>query len=244
MTRSADRSWIARSDGTGLRLDRRRSDGILTFEDVALCKHEGAAMAFDPLQGGWVPAGVEDDLHVSKPVLQNDIRAGSKPSVADRLQLRSWSQTDLPRYRELLDDPLIWENMTEPYPDPLTEEMASALIEVSNSSNHHRVFALLKDGTPVGQLRVLFEVDPDDPQTAEISYWIGRDYWKQGLASVAVPSFAARCLKDHPGLTSLIARAKDENTASLRVLGKAGFVIERPDQRPGWTLLRKVRDDS
>ena len=228
--------------GNVLWLERPRSDGILTPDELAFCHHSNIPVAFDPMQSGWVPAQAHDDL------AQNEIAnpahrriAHLKPKTTLHLHLRAWASSDVERYTDLLDDPLIWDNMPEAYPDPLTPDIAAALIELSNTSNHHQVHAVLYDDLPVGQVRLLFDCDPKDPGVAEISYWFGRAYWGQGLASLAVSAFVRQSLAENPGLTSLIARVKDTNAASIRVLAKAGFVQNGADAVSGWTLMSRRR---
>jgi RimJ/RimL family protein N-acetyltransferase len=52
----------------------------------------------------------------------------------------------------------------------------------------------------------------------EVSYWIGREYWGQGLATRALSAFLNE-FKKRP----LYARAAKDNIASIRVLEKCGF---------------------
>jgi len=59
----------------------------------------------------------------------------------------------------------------------------------------------------------------------EISYWIGRPFWGQGLATRALSDFL-HILKVRP----LYARAVKDNLASLRVLEKCGFTISGYNQ--------------
>lgn len=58
----------------------------------------------------------------------------------------------------------------------------------------------------------------------EITYWLDRAYWGQGLATQALAKFL-RHFPERP----LFARAAKDNTASLRVLAKCGFVIVGED---------------
>lgn len=226
--------------GGELRLDRPRSQGPLTSAELQFCRENNLPLAFDPLQTGWVPAAVHDDLATNELIDHAHPRkAHFHPNVCLHLHMRAWAGSDVPEYVALLDDPAIWIHMTEEYPNPLTPEIAAALIEVSNASNHHQVHAVLKDDLPVGQVRLLFHEDA--PEEAEISYWFGRAHWGQGLASAAVKCFARQCLAENPGLTALIARVRNDNAASLRVLQKAGFAISGPDHIDGWTLLRRPR---
>lgn len=53
----------------------------------------------------------------------------------------------------------------------------------------------------------------------EVTYWIGREYWGNGIATKALAEF----LHQEIG-RPLYARAAKDNAASLRVLEKCGFV--------------------
>jgi RimJ/RimL family protein N-acetyltransferase len=60
---------------------------------------------------------------------------------------------------------------------------------------------------------------------AELTYWLGRRFWKKGLMSEAVPlmlKFAFRDLK----LNRVHALVHERNTGSIKVLEKAGFTKE------------------
>lgn len=54
----------------------------------------------------------------------------------------------------------------------------------------------------------------------EVSYWIGREFWGQGLATEALTSFLGE-ISTRP----LYARAARDNLASIRVLEKCGFKV-------------------
>jgi RimJ/RimL family protein N-acetyltransferase len=75
-------------------------------------------------------------------------------------------------------------------------------------------------GTPVAAVMCF----PRDGQR-ELGYWVAREHWGRGVASTAVQMFLA----DYP-VRPLGAKLLATNTASLRVLQKAGFVeVGRPD---------------
>ncbi|WP_082034241.1 GNAT family N-acetyltransferase [Cohnella kolymensis] len=59
----------------------------------------------------------------------------------------------------------------------------------------------------------------------EVSYWIGRQYWGQGVATKALFQFL-----DYINVRPLYARAAKDNTASIRVLQKCGFKIISEDK--------------
>lgn len=54
----------------------------------------------------------------------------------------------------------------------------------------------------------------------EVTYWLGREYWGKGIASAALAEFLRIQM-----LRPLYGRAAKDNTASLRVLEKCGFVV-------------------
>ena len=59
----------------------------------------------------------------------------------------------------------------------------------------------------------------------EVSYWIGKEYWGQGIATKALSEFL-EYIKVRP----LYARAAKDNLASNRVLEKCGFNIISEDK--------------
>ena len=55
----------------------------------------------------------------------------------------------------------------------------------------------------------------------EVTFWIGREYWGQGVATEALSLFLADVDRRRP----MRARAAKDNAASLRVLEKCGFKV-------------------
>lgn len=54
----------------------------------------------------------------------------------------------------------------------------------------------------------------------EVGYWLGKDYWGKGIATAALQEFLT-IITERP----LYAHAAKDNTASVRVLQKCGFII-------------------
>lgn len=221
--------------GTTLDLKRPRSEGVLSDAELAYCRQNGISLAYDPLQIGWVPANCDDDMDFPSvntragwPEVTN-ARSGvahepQMNALRPQYRLRAWEPGDLADYIRLLDDPEVWTYLPEAYPDPLTEDLASALIELSNASNHHQVFAVLRNAEIVGQVRLLFDVDDKNPGVAEISYWLGRAHWGKGIGGDIVGLFTKRCFADNPALTSIIAQVHRDNAGSRALLRKCGYM--------------------
>ena len=71
-----------------------------------------------------------------------------------------------------------------------------------------------------------FVVQPDVHRlSAEIGYWLGEAYWGRGIATEALRAVTAFAFEAH-GLVRLFAGVFAWNTASMRVLEKAGYVRE------------------
>jgi RimJ/RimL family protein N-acetyltransferase len=75
--------------------------------------------------------------------------------------------------------------------------------------------AITADGRLAGSI-ASFVVDGD----TEVTYWIGRSHWGQGIASRALALFL-----DTVPVRPLFARAASDNMGSLKVLQKTGFAI-------------------
>jgi RimJ/RimL family protein N-acetyltransferase len=59
----------------------------------------------------------------------------------------------------------------------------------------------------------------------EVSYWLGKEFWGQGIASVALAQFL-----DVVAIRPLYARTAKDNAASIRVLEKCGFKVRGEDR--------------
>jgi RimJ/RimL family protein N-acetyltransferase len=67
----------------------------------------------------------------------------------------------------------------------------------------------------------------------EVTYWIGREYWGQGIATRALKAFLEQ-VSERP----LFARAAKDNQGSIRVLEKCGF--RRIGEDKGFANARDV----
>ncbi|MEV7237984.1 GNAT family N-acetyltransferase [Streptomyces sp. NPDC051020] len=71
-----------------------------------------------------------------------------------------------------------------------------------------------KSGEIVGHAAVF-----GPPEEREVTYWIGREYWGRGVATAALRELLTR-IPERP----LHARVAADNSGSIRVLKKCGFV--------------------
>lgn len=99
--------------------------------------------------------------------------------------------------------------------DPNDREAFDAHMSRVRASPDVLLRAITRDGHLVGSI-ASFVVEDE----TEVTYWIDRSVWGQGVASQALSLFL-RALPARP----VYARAASDNIGSLRVLQKAGFTI-------------------
>jgi len=88
----------------------------------------------------------------------------------------------------------------------------------------HRILAdpvtinktIVRDGQVVGSIGSW-----EDAGKREVTYWIGRAYWGQGIATLALSEYLAHCVRVRP----MYARVAKDNLGSRRVLEKCGFRV-------------------
>ncbi|MFK0248064.1 GNAT family N-acetyltransferase [Amycolatopsis azurea] len=110
--------------------------------------------------------------------------------------------------------------------DPNDREAFDAHVAKLRSSPDIILRAVTGDGRFLGTVGS-FVVEGD----TEITYWIDRSAWGQGIASQALA-----LLLDIVEVRPLHARAASDNLGSLRVLEKAGFTVIGTDT--GYALAR------
>lgn len=135
-------------------------------------------------------------------------------TVDESVRLRPIQPGDLPHMYDLQVDP---ESNRMAVTIPRTLEAfdshwARALADPGVTAR-----AILVNGVFVGYVSC-FQVDGGD----HVGYWIDRAYWGMGIASRAL-ALLLREVTTRP----LVATVATSNGASLRVLQKCGFVVER-----------------
>ena len=111
------------------------------------------------------------------------------------------------------------------FPYPYTLEHARAfLASAVGEEGDETKFAIEVDGEAVGGIGVIPGTDIER-FSAEIGYWLGEPFWGRGIVSEALVLVTERTF-DRLNLLRLFALAFAKNTASVRVLEKAGFERE------------------
>lgn len=142
----------------------------------------------------------------------------------DRIVLRQARLSDIPRLTESLSDPKVNRWLMR-VPKPYREEHARQWVR-SNVARIKKGEALpysiehIESGILIGGIS-LNNINQRD-KSAELGYWIARDYWGEGYAYEAA-SLLCRYGFNKLKLHRIYAWVHSENPGSFKVLEKIGF---------------------
>lgn len=141
-----------------------------------------------------------------------------------RCVLRPFVESDAGSLARHADDREIWLNLRDGFPHPYTTDDARAYIAHASRQSPVTSLATVVDGNAVGgvSLRIGSDIERF---SAEIGYWLGREYWGRGIVSEVV-RLATRHAFEVLGMKRVFAVPFVRNVASHRVLDRAGYVLE------------------
>jgi ribosomal-protein-alanine N-acetyltransferase len=138
--------------------------------------------------------------------------------------LRKFQSSDKDQLAELANNKNIWNNVRDYFPHPYTDQDAMEFIHLCLSQEPYVTFAIEYQGALAGCIGLVPQKDVYR-LTAELGYWIGEPYWGKEIATVAV-----RLITEYGfnqlNLIRIYSGVFDFNTASQKVLEKAGFNFE------------------
>ena len=142
-----------------------------------------------------------------------------EPIVISHVRLRDIVQDDLPRMYEF--------NL-----DPDANRLAATMPRSAEAFEAHWENALADSNVvakaiSVGDLLAGHISCFKHDDFHSVGYWVGRDFWGQGIASRAL-----ELLLNQVTIRPLHARVATSNRASLRVLQKCGFVVRSVQVSP------------
>lgn len=145
------------------------------------------------------------------------------PLDGDRARLRPLRHDDAPAFAEGTSDPAVqaYAHLPEPSYTPATvRAMIDGAADPGLQRGDLAVLAIAQPETDAfaGSL-VVFDVSDD---AAEVGFWVHPDHRGAGVAAAALDLAAGFARAS--GLERLTARTVADNTASQRVLSRAGFV--------------------
>lgn len=139
----------------------------------------------------------------------------------DGFLLRPFVPEDARSVARYADNIRIWNNVRDQFPHPYKRTDADAFIAIASGKKTVQDFAIVIDGDAVGGIGYVPGTDIERV-SAEVGYWLGEPYWGRGIMSAAVRAMAAHIFATTE-IQRLFAPVFAHNTASMRVLEKAGF---------------------
>lgn len=140
--------------------------------------------------------------------------------------LREWRKEDKKALAAVLNNRNILNNLRDGLPYPYTENDAGEFISAMLAADKMKTFAfaIVYEGEVVGSIGV-FRQENIHFRTAEMGYYIGEPYWGKGIGTSAVKQ-ASRYVFENTDIIRIFAEPFAYNTASCRILEKAGFIFE------------------
>lgn len=148
-------------------------------------------------------------------------------TINDKIELTEIRESDKQQFVKYLNNKEHYD-YTLMIPSPYTEADADWFINSCREAEkkHGRVvnFAIRNEGVLIGGIGLMTNEKPTAKHKAEIGYWLGKPFWKQGIMTEVARVFSDYWLSN--GFLRLEATVFAPNLASKRVLEKAGFTLE------------------
>lgn len=139
------------------------------------------------------------------------------------VKIRKWHLDDANNLAYALNNKNVQQNLRDGIPFPYTIEDAKAFISEMLKCNDF-AWAIVVENKAIGSIGI-FRKDNIHNCTAEIGYYIAEPYWGKGIVTKAVKS-ACDYVFENSNILRIFAEPFIYNTASCRVLEKAGFTLE------------------
>ena len=143
-----------------------------------------------------------------------------------RCILRPYRTGDIPALVRYANNPLIFANVRDGFPNPYTREKAVEWMKLAKEKKQDGalILAIEQDNELIGSIGIHPNKDVYR-LTAEIGYWLAEPFWNQGIMSHCVKILTEYAFK-HSDLIKIYAGVFSNNSASMRVLEKAGYHLE------------------
>ncbi len=141
-------------------------------------------------------------------------------------RIRKWKLEDAPALAVALSNKKILDNLRDGLPYPYTEQDGKDYISamLAADENETFAFAITADDKIIGSIGI-FRQGNIHRQTGELGYYIAEEYWGRGIMTQVVKQACAHVF-EVSDMLRIYAEPFAHNTASCRVLEKAGFQFE------------------
>lgn len=142
------------------------------------------------------------------------------------ISIRLWRMDDAADLAAALNNKNILDNLRDGLPLPYTVKDAEAFISamLGAEKDSQYAFAITADDRAIGSIGV-FRKTNIHTLTAEMGYYIAEPWWGKGVGTQAVQA-VCRYVFENTDILRIFAEPFAFNSASCRVLEKAGFTLE------------------
>lgn len=140
--------------------------------------------------------------------------------------IRKWKISDAADFARIMNNKNVQNNLRDGLSFPFTEQDGIEFITsvINADQNNTFAFAITVDSKVVGSIAV-FRQGNIHKQTAELGYFVAEEYWGKGIMTNAVRQICEYVFQNSD-IIRIYAEPFMYNTASCRVLEKAGFQYE------------------
>ncbi len=140
--------------------------------------------------------------------------------------LRKWEEADAKELAAVANNAQIAANLRNRFPHPYSRKDAEQYISSCLASGEQRQLAraIVVDGKARGGITIDVQSDVYE-KSAELGYWLAESCWGRGIMTQAVRQICREAFARFE-IVRIFAEPFSYNTASQRVLEKAGFTYE------------------
>lgn len=141
--------------------------------------------------------------------------------------LTEWRIAYINQLAEQANNVKIAQYLRDSFPSPYSKEAARQWIELNQLQEKNpplQNFAIVVNGACAGAIGLLSKTDIHRCNI-ELGYWLGEEYWGQGIVTEAVRAMVDYTF-EHFDVVRIYAGVFEGNIGSQRVLQKAGFTLE------------------
>ncbi|HNY35592.1 MAG TPA: GNAT family N-acetyltransferase [Methanothrix soehngenii] len=138
--------------------------------------------------------------------------------------IRNWRKEDAASIVQYASNRKIWINLRDAFPHPYTMADAEAFLLRAMQMKSGAFFAIASDTEAIGSIGLMAGIDVHR-FTAELGYWLAEPFWGKGIMTAAVRALSEYAFAEL-GFHRIFAEPCTANSASARVLEKAGFALE------------------
>jgi len=144
--------------------------------------------------------------------------------ILETCEVRSLRASDLDAIVRYANNRNVWICLRDRFPHPYTARDGRAFLKQTRAQHPETTFAIAVSDEAIGTIGYQLQADVERV-SAEIGYWLAEPFWGRGIATEALVALTQYAVATH-GLTRVYALPFASNTASSRVLEKAGFHLE------------------